>query len=55
MGLLKNLSLKGKLYAGFGFVICLSIVIAGIAIYSMVTSIVNLIERWTVKHRSPSS
>ncbi len=43
MGLLKNLSLKGKLYAGFGFVICLSIVIAGIAIYSMVTS--SIVER----------
>lgn len=36
MGFFKNLSLKGKLYSGFGFVICLSIVIAVFALYSMI-------------------
>ena len=39
MGFLKNLSLRGKLYAGFGFVIILAIVIAVMALYSMVTSV----------------
>lgn len=36
MGFFKNLSLKGKLYSCFGFVICLSIVIAVFALYSMI-------------------
>lgn len=43
MGFFKNLSLKGKLYSGFGFVICLSILIATFALYSMIKN--NEIEQ----------
>ena len=38
MGFLKNLSLRGKLYTGFGFVILLAIVIAGMSLYSIITT-----------------
>lgn len=38
MGFLKNLSLRGKLYSGFGFVIMLSIVIASMCLYSITTT-----------------
>ena len=43
MGLFANMRLRGKLYSGFGFVILLTIVVAGMAIYSMVTT--NAMER----------
>lgn len=38
MGFLKNLSLRGKLYTGFGFVIILAITIAGMSLYSIITT-----------------
>lgn len=38
MGFLKNMSLRGKLYSGFGFVILLAIVIAGMSLYSIITT-----------------
>ena len=38
MEFLKNMSLRGKLYSGFGFVILLSIVIAGMSLYSILTT-----------------
>lgn len=38
MGFLKNLSLRGKLYTGFGFVILLAIVIACMSLYSIITT-----------------
>ena len=43
MGLFANMRLRGKLYSGFGFVILLTIVVAGMAIYSMMTT--NAMER----------
>ena len=38
MGLFANMRLRGKLYSGFGFVILLTIIVAGMAIYSMLTT-----------------
>ncbi|HIV54424.1 MAG TPA: methyl-accepting chemotaxis protein [Candidatus Anaerobiospirillum stercoravium] len=43
MGLFANMRLRGKLYSGFGFVILLTIIVAGMAIYSMLTT--NAMER----------
>ena len=43
MGLFANMRLRGKLYSGFGFVILLTLVVAGMAIYSMLTT--NAMER----------
>ena len=43
MSLFANMRLRGKLYSGFGFVILLTIVVAGMAIYSMMTT--NAMER----------
>ena len=43
MGLFANMRLRGKLYSGFGFVILLTLVVAGMAIYSMMTT--NAMER----------
>lgn len=36
MNLFKNISLRGKLYSGFGFVILLAMILSGIGLYSMI-------------------